>query len=109
MRGVTKENVHVSFQRNRLVVTWVTVEISEFQEEEGYIVRERHERNLQRTLPLPEGTRVRLNTFSFLTSPNSNVTQFEEITGAMSGRHLLLRYPNSRSFRVENRSVSGGS
>lgn len=36
-------------------------------------------------------------------------SQFEEITGAMSGRHLLIRYPNSKSFRVENRSVSGGS
>ncbi|KAJ7593228.1 hypothetical protein C8J56DRAFT_493510 [Mycena floridula] len=90
MRGVIKENVHVSFQRHRLVVTWVSLEISET-EEDGCLVREKHERNFQRTLPLPEGTR------------------FEEITGAMSGRHLLLRYPNSRSFRVENRSASGES
>lgn len=90
MRGVPKENVHVSYQRHRVVVTWVTVEVSEW-EEDGRIVRERSEKNFQRTLPLPEGTR------------------FEEISGAMSGKHLLLRYPNSRSFRVENRSTSGGS
>lgn len=59
MRGVAKENVHVSFQRNRLVVTWVSIEVTEWQEEDGYLMRERNEKNYQRTLPLPEGTRVR--------------------------------------------------
>lgn len=82
IRGCPKENVHVSFQRHRLVVTWGCIEVSEWEDENGVRIRERTEKNFQRTIPLPEGTR------------------FEEITGAMSGKHLLLRYPNSRSFRV---------
>jgi len=59
MRDVPKENIHVSFQRHRLVVTWATLEISEYEEEDGYLVREKYEKNYQRTFPLPEGTRVR--------------------------------------------------
>ncbi|THV07388.1 hypothetical protein K435DRAFT_643397 [Dendrothele bispora CBS 962.96] len=87
VQGIGKQNVHVSFQRNRLVVSWEVIEFSEY-DEGGHIVRERVEQNFQRTFPLPEGTK------------------FEEISGAMSGRNLVLRYPNSRSFRVENRSAS---
>jgi hypothetical protein len=71
MRGVQKENVHVSFQRNRLVVTWVLVEVSEWQEADGYLMRERNEKNFQRTLPLPEGTRVRL-AFVIVRKPGLN-------------------------------------
>ncbi|KAF5367497.1 hypothetical protein D9758_003745 [Tetrapyrgos nigripes] len=87
VQGVGKQDVHVSFQRNRLVVSWEVVEVTEH-EEDGQIVRERKEKNFQRTFPLPEGTR------------------FDEISGAMNGRNLVLRYPNSRSFRVENRTAS---
>lgn len=54
---VAKQDIHVSFQRNRLVVTWATAEISEW-EEDGIIMRERLERMFNRTLPLPEGTKV---------------------------------------------------
>jgi HSP20 family molecular chaperone IbpA len=87
MRGVQKQDVHVSYSRNRLVISWKTVEITEY-EENGRVIRERLERDFQRVHPLPEGTR------------------FEEISGVMNGRFLVLRYPNSRSFRVENRPSS---
>lgn len=56
---VEKQDVHISFQRNRLVVTWVTVEMIEYEEEGGVVYRERYERSQHRTIPLPEGTRVR--------------------------------------------------
>lgn len=52
-----KQDVHISFQRNRLIVTWEIIEISEW-EEDGCFNRERVERIFHRTLPLPEGTRV---------------------------------------------------
>lgn len=54
---VGKQDIHLSFQRNRLVVTWETIEVSEW-EEDGVVMRERLERMFHRTLPLPEGTRV---------------------------------------------------
>ena len=57
MRDVPKQNIHVSFQKIRLVITWETAELYEW-EENGYIMRERSERMFHRTLPLPEGTRV---------------------------------------------------
>jgi len=88
--NVAKQDVHVSFQRSRLVVTWATAELSEW-EEDGVIMRERLERMFHRTLPLPEGTK------------------FEEIRGLMNGRQLSLRYPNMRCVRVEPRSRSGDS
>ncbi|KAK7050940.1 hypothetical protein VNI00_005052 [Paramarasmius palmivorus] len=83
VRGCEKHDVHVSYQRHRLVISWQNAEYSEW-EEDGCIVRERLVNNFQRTFPLPEGTR------------------FEEIRCAMNGRHLVLKYPNSRAFRVEN-------
>ena len=56
---VEKQNVHISFQRNRLIVSWVTSEVTEYEEEDGVIYRERFENTCHRTIPLPEGTRVR--------------------------------------------------
>ncbi|KXN84726.1 hypothetical protein AN958_12153 [Leucoagaricus sp. SymC.cos] len=88
---IEKQDVHISFQRNRLVVTWVMVEVIEHEEEEGVIYRERFERSHHRTIPLPEGTR------------------FEEVQAIMNGRRLSLRYPNMRCLRVEPRSRSGNS
>ncbi|KAF8071912.1 hypothetical protein FPV67DRAFT_1387465, partial [Lyophyllum atratum] len=90
LADVAKQDIHVSFQRNRLVVTWATAELSEW-EEDGVIMRERLERMYHRTLPIPEGTK------------------FEEIRGLMNGRQLSLRYPNMRCLRVEPRSRSGDS
>jgi HSP20 family molecular chaperone IbpA len=57
MPGLQKQDVHVSFQRNRLVVTWENVNITE-REEDGRVVRERREKTYNRTIPLPEGTKV---------------------------------------------------
>jgi len=88
---VEKQDVHISFQRNRLVVTWVTVEMIEYEEEDGVVYRERYERSQHRTIPLPEGTR------------------FEEVQAIMNGRRLSLRYPNMRCIRAEPRSRSGNS
>ncbi|KAF5359089.1 hypothetical protein D9756_003439 [Leucocoprinus leucothites] len=88
---IEKQNVHISFQRNRLVVTWVTVEVIEYEEEDGVVYRERFENSHHRTIPLPEGTR------------------FEEVQAIMNGRRLSLRYPNMRCLRVEQRSRSGNS
>jgi len=90
LRDVPKENIHVSFQRSRLVVTWETAELYEW-EENGHIMRERQEKMFHRTLPLPEGTR------------------FEEIRAQMNSHHLVLRYPNMRCLRVEPRSRSAES
>ncbi|KAF9065605.1 hypothetical protein BDP27DRAFT_1404769 [Rhodocollybia butyracea] len=87
MPGVHKPDVHVIYSRNRLVISWQTIEVSEY-EENGRVIRDRLIRDWQRVHPLPEGTR------------------FEEINGVMNGKFLVLRYPNSRSFRVENRPSS---
>lgn len=55
---VAKEDIHVSFQRNRLVLAWETRELYEW-EEDGVVLRELIRTVHHRTLPLPEGTRVR--------------------------------------------------
>lgn len=55
--GIKKDQAHVSFRWNNLVVTWKTVKISE-KEEDGRLVREREEKKYTRTIPLPEGTKV---------------------------------------------------
>ncbi|KAF9243512.1 hypothetical protein BU15DRAFT_34282, partial [Melanogaster broomeanus] len=83
--GVKKEQAHVSFRWNHLIVTWQTVKITE-QEEDGRLVREREEKKYTRTIPLPEGTK------------------FDEIHATMDNRHLILNYPNMRTVRVESRS-----
>lgn len=88
---IEKQDVHISFQRGRLVVTWVTVEVIEYEEDEGTVYRERFERSHHRTIPLPEGTK------------------FEEVQAIMNGRRLSLRYPNMRCLRVEPQSRSGNS
>ena len=87
---VAKEDIHVSFQKNRLVVTWATAELAEW-EENGIVMRERLERMYHRILPMPEGTK------------------FEEVRCSMTSRQLTLRYPNMRCYRVESNSRSGDS
>jgi len=92
MRGVDKRDIHVSFQRHKLVITWETYEAGEWEDEDsGCVVRERLERVFHRTLPLPEGTR------------------FEEIEAVMNGKNLVLRYPNMRCIKVEYRSAGSQS
>ncbi len=59
MRDVAKENINVTFQSHRLMVSWFSVTVNETEDEEGRVVIEKVEKNYQRTLPLPEGTKVR--------------------------------------------------
>ena len=109
---VDKQDIHISFQRNKLVLTWETAELTEWEEEDGIILREQVRRMYHRTLPLPDGTRVRTffkkkyhrtNHLTFLI-----LLQFEEIHAQMTSKGLTLRYPNMRCYRVDVRS-SGNS
>ena len=54
---VSKQDIHVSFQRNKLILTWEYAEIEEWMED-GVLNRERTLKHFHRTVPLPEGTRV---------------------------------------------------
>jgi len=84
--GIKKNQVHISFRGQYLIVDWETVKTTEH-EEGGKIVRDRKEKKYSRTLPIPEGTR------------------FEEVRASMDGRHLIITYPNMRPMRVEPRRV----
>lgn len=57
--GVRKQDMHVSYQVDRLVVTWQTVKVTE-RMEGGKILRDREETKFSRTINLPEGTKVRV-------------------------------------------------
>ena len=57
MTGVGKQDMHVSFKANRIVVTWRRVKIVETRED-GVLVRERKEKQFNQMIPLPEGTQV---------------------------------------------------
>jgi len=91
LTDVAKQDIHISFQRNKLVLTWETGEITEWEEEDGVVLREYVKKMYHRTLPLPEGTR------------------FEEIHAQMTSKGLILRYPNMRCYRIDSRSRSGDS
>lgn len=87
---VKKDDMHVSFQGNRLVVSWRTVKITEREEpidaedlgSGTRILRELEHKKYTRTIPLPDGTR------------------FEQIRAARDGRHLVLTYPNISTSRA---------
>jgi Hsp20/alpha crystallin family len=70
---VDKQDIHISFQRNKLVLTWETAEISEWEEEDGIVLREQVRKMYHRTLPLPDGTRVRA---IFYIEPTSDFSDF---------------------------------
>jgi hypothetical protein len=110
---VNKQDIHISFQRNKLVLTWETAEVTEWEEEDGIILREQVRKMYHRTLPLPDGTRVRGRSFFenrliFLIPFLFSLLQFEEIHAQMTSKGLTLRYPNMRCYRVDVRS-SGNS
>ncbi|KAF8149890.1 hypothetical protein B0H34DRAFT_666800 [Crassisporium funariophilum] len=88
---VDKQDIHITFQRNRLILTWQTLEVTEWEEEDGVILREQFRNMYHRTLPLPEGTR------------------FEEVHAQLTNRGLTLRFPNMKCYRVDARSGSGDS
>jgi HSP20 family molecular chaperone IbpA len=57
MTDVGKQDMHVSFKKNKLIVAWRRVKIIEKHEDDG-IVRERKEKHYNQIIPLPEGTSV---------------------------------------------------
>lgn len=49
--------MHISYQANRLAITWRTLKVTE-KIEDGVLIREREEHHFHRTIPLPLGTKV---------------------------------------------------
>ncbi|PFH53030.1 hypothetical protein AMATHDRAFT_55950 [Amanita thiersii Skay4041] len=82
---VKKQDIHISFNAKRLVISWMVIDLTEWEEDDGRIVRERVEQIFQRTLPVGEGTK------------------YEEVKSFMIKNKLILRYPNMRCIRVEPR------
>ncbi|KAM6490492.1 hypothetical protein JOM56_013835 [Amanita muscaria] len=80
---VKKQDIHISFNARRLVVSWMIIDITEGEDDDGRIILERVEQIFQRTLPLGEGTK------------------YEEIKSYMIKNRLTIRYPNMRCIRVE--------
>lgn len=110
LTDVAKQDIHISFQRNKLVLTWETGEITEWEEEDGIVLREYVKKMYHRTLPLPEGTRVRIcHEYLCCSVPHIFFWQFEEIHAQMTSKGLILRYPNMRCYRIDSRSRSGDS
>jgi len=102
--GVQKSDVHVSYQNDKVVISWESVSINE-QKEGDRIIRERREKKYVRTLPLPEGTKVRAQTF--LHSSNIEIlikcpfsVQFEEVKASMDGKRLIVTYPKFNVRRI---------
>lgn len=58
--GITKADVHVSYQNDKVVISWESVTTDERMEGDR-LVRERKEKKYVRTLPLPDGTKVGAN------------------------------------------------
>ncbi|KAJ3545975.1 hypothetical protein NMY22_g2238 [Coprinellus aureogranulatus] len=68
---VAKPDVHVSFQRNKLILTWEMAEIEEWMENK-VVYRERTVKHFHRTIPLPEGTKVSTSISTVLTPELTN-------------------------------------
>lgn len=60
LQGVNKSDVHVSYQNDKVVISWESVTTAERMEGDR-LIRERKEKKYARTLPLPEGTKVVLS------------------------------------------------
>ncbi len=58
MTGVKKQDMHVSYRTNRLIVSW-RVERTVEKQDGDVVMREREVRRYSHTIPLPEGTKVR--------------------------------------------------
>ncbi|KAI0071975.1 hypothetical protein K474DRAFT_1568778, partial [Panus rudis PR-1116 ss-1] len=80
MSGVPKHDMHVTFRSNRVIITWRRIRMVE-KKEGDVLVREKHEKQYNQIIPLPEGTK------------------FDEIRASRDGRRLKLTYPNTRILR----------
>lgn len=58
MTDVGKQDMHVSFKMDKIIVTWRRVKIIEKLEDDA-LVRERKEKQYSQIIPLAEGTSVR--------------------------------------------------
>ena len=100
MTDVGKQDMHVSFRADKVIVTWRKVRIIEKQEEDS-LVRERKEKQYSQIIPLAEGTSVCPTNFH--TCPeSSHQIKFKEVRAARSGNCLIVTYPNLRCVRVNN-------
>ncbi|KIJ51027.1 hypothetical protein M422DRAFT_158906, partial [Sphaerobolus stellatus SS14] len=77
LQGVKKSDVHVSYQNDKVVISWESVTTEE-RTEGNRIIREHREKKYVRTLPLPESTK------------------FEGVKASMDGRRLIVTYPKYR-------------
>ncbi len=59
MVGVKKQDMHVSYRTSRLIVSW-RVERTVERQDGDVVVREREVRRYSHTIPLPDGTKVRV-------------------------------------------------
>lgn len=82
MSDVGKQDMHVSFRTNKIIVSWRRVRITEKREDDA-LIRERTEKQFNQIIPLPEGT------------------SFREVRAARSGTLLVLSFPKSRCVRVD--------
>ena len=57
--GLTKEDVHIDVQNNRLMISG-EAKASSDHEEDGWVIRERTRGSFSRTLQLPTGVKVRV-------------------------------------------------
>lgn len=94
---VAKEDIHLSFQRNKLVLTWEEGELHEW-EADGIVFRELIRSVHHRTLPLPEGTRVCGAVISHLyliadfvvQVPRNSSTNYEQRLGTQIPEYAVL-------------------
>ncbi|KAM5530409.1 hypothetical protein V8D89_015920 [Ganoderma adspersum] len=89
MTGVKKQDMHVSYRSNRLIVNWKVERMTEKQEEDG-MVREREVRRYSHTIPLPEGTK------------------FEEVRASRDSQRLTLTLPNWKCVRMDGDGEEDG-
>lgn len=81
MTDVGKQDMHVSFKGNKIIVAWRRVKITEKREDDA-LVRERKEKQYSQIIPLPDGT------------------SFDEVRAIRTGSSLMVTYPNLRCVRV---------
>ncbi len=62
--GLQKEDVSIDMRNNALTVSGQS-NVSSERNEDGYVVRERRQGKLTRTLPLPQGVKVSLSDASY--------------------------------------------
>ncbi|KAI0710233.1 hypothetical protein C8Q76DRAFT_741632 [Earliella scabrosa] len=90
MSGVKKQDMHVSYRTNRLIVSW-RVERTVERQDGDVVVREREVRRYSHTIPLPDGTK------------------FEEVRASRDGQKLTLTLPNSKCVRADSEQIVLGS